>query len=241
MGRIKRRMLTFIVIMLSVYGLLCALIYSQQERMVFYPEALPPGYAFSFGQPFEEVSLPVAGATISALHFTVERPRGAVLMVDYRGYGKSSGSISGEQMLHDDALAAYDWLAERYPADSIVLAGRSLGSGIAARLATQRTPRMLILETPYTSMLSIARRQVPWAPGFLLKYPLRTDRWIGQVASPVYLIHGTRDELIPFASSQRLAELIPGEHKLYAIEGAGHNDFTGYAGYDRALGEILDQ
>ena len=268
MGRIKRRMLTFIVIMLSVYGLLCALIYSQQERMVFYPEALPPGYAFSFRQPFEEVSLPVAGVTISALHFTVERPRGAVLffhgnagslrdwgtladhwtrhgyallMVDYRGYGKSSGSISGEQMLHDDALAAYDWLAERYPADSIVLAGRSLGSGIAARLATQRTPRMLILETPYTSMLSIARRQVPWAPGFLLKYPLRTDRWIGQAASPVYLIHGTRDELIPFASSQRLAELIPGEHKLYAIEGAGHNDFTGYAGYDRALEEILER
>lgn len=266
MGRIKRRMVTFIVILAGVYGLLCALVYSQQERMVFYPEALPPGYAFSFGQPFEEVSLPVAGATISGLHFTVERPRGAILffhgnagslrdwgtlagrwtshgyallMVDYRGFGKSSGAISGEQMLHDDALAAYAWLAERYPADSIVLAGRSLGSGIAARLATQREPRMLILETPYTSMLSLARRQVPWAPGWLLKYPLRTDRWIGQVASPIYLIHGTRDELIPFASSQQLAALIEGEHRLYPIEGAGHNDFTAFPAYDLALAEIL--
>jgi len=259
-------MLTFITILAAMYGLLCALLYSQQERMVFFPEVLPPGYRFAFSQPFEEVSLPVDGATLSALHFTVERPRGAilffhgnggslrnwgdlaghwtrhgyaVLMLDYRGYGKSSGAIRSERMLHDDALAAYAWLAERYPPESIVVAGRSLGTGIAARLATQRKPRLLILETPYTSLASIARRQVPWAPGFLFKYPLRTDQWIGEVTSPVYLIHGTRDELIPFASSERLAALIGGEQRLFAIEGAGHNDFTLYPAYDQALKTIL--
>ncbi len=259
-------MLTFIASLAVVYGLLCALIYTQQERMVFYPEVLPPSYAFAFDQPFEEVALPVDGATLSALHFTVERPRGAilffhgnagslrdwgtladhwtrhgyaVLMLDYRGYGKSSGAIRSEQMLHDDALAAYTWLAERYPADSIGVAGRSLGTGIAVRLAVQVRPRMLILETPYVSLLSIARRQVAWAPGFLFKYPLRSERWIGQVECPIYLIHGTNDELIPFASSERLAALIGGERRLFPIAGAGHNDFTAYPAYDQALAAIL--
>ncbi len=262
----KRRVLTFIAILAVVYGLMCALIYTQQERMVFYPEVLPPSYVFAFDQPFEEVTLPVAGATLSALHFTIERPRGAilffhgnagslrdwgtladhwtrhgyaVLMLDYRGYGKSSGAISSEQMLHDDALAAYEWLAERYPPESIVVAGRSLGTGLAVRLAAQKQPRMVILETPYVSLLSIARRQVAWAPGFLFKYPLPSERWIGQVKSPIYLIHGTRDELIPFESSERLAALVGGERRLFPITGAGHNDFTAYPAYDQALAAIL--
>jgi pimeloyl-ACP methyl ester carboxylesterase len=74
------------------------------------------------------------------------------IMPDYRGYGKSSGRIASEQMLHDDATVAYQYLLGRYPEDQIVVYGRSIGSGIAAYLAKTHRPRMLILETLYFSL-----------------------------------------------------------------------------------------
>jgi pimeloyl-ACP methyl ester carboxylesterase len=75
-------------------------------------------------------------------------------MPDYRGYGKSSGWIASEQMLHEDAAVAYEYLLERYPEDQIVICGRSIGSGIATYLAKTHRPRMLILEIPYFSLKS---------------------------------------------------------------------------------------
>jgi alpha-beta hydrolase superfamily lysophospholipase len=162
-----------------------------------------------------------------------------VLMPDYRGYGKSSGHIASEQMLHHDAALAYRYLLEHYPEEQIVIYGRSIGSGIATYLAKSHRPRMLILETPSVSLFEIVRQHYPFVPGALLKYPLRTDLWIGDVACPVYLFHGTSDDLIPHAASERLAALVRSEHQLMIIVGAGHNDLGNFEQYSQQLDRIL--
>ncbi len=142
-------------------------------------------------------------------------------------------------MLHRDAADAYAYLLKQYTEDEIVLYGRSLGTGVATSLAATRRPRLLILETPYVSLSDLTRRYYPYVPRFLLKYPLRTDRWIGEVRCPVYLFHGTDDELIPYSSSQRLLPLIKSGHELLTIKGGRHNNLGEFDEYREALSRIL--
>ena len=248
------------------YLLVCAILYVAQERMIFLPERLAADHRYSFPVDFEEVAWQVDGARLNGLHFPVADAKGvvlylhgnagslrswgmiatefvgrgyAVLIPEYRGYGKSQSRLTGEKALHEDALGAYEFLRQQYRDDQIVVYGRSLGTGIAVRLAAARTPRMLILETPYFSLRELATRQFPLVPPFLLKYPLRTDLWIASVSSPIYLIHGTRDELIPYDSSTRLLPLIKTESELITVEGGGHNNLAAFAAYHDALDRIL--
>jgi uncharacterized protein len=248
------------------YILICVALYFVQECLIFFPEVLAPDFTFTFPGRFEHYMLPSNGAVISALYFKADHPKGVVLyfhgnagslrswgnvaetfvqrgydvlMPDYRGYGKSSGRITSEQMLHDDAAVAYQYLLEHYPKEQIVVYGRSIGSGIATYLAKTHRPRMLILETPYFSLKEIVRHHYPFVPGALLKYPLRTDLWIGEVTCPVYLFHGTNDDLIPHSASERLATLVRTEHQLITIVGGEHNDLDNFVHYGQQLDRIL--
>jgi uncharacterized protein len=248
------------------YLLICALVYVAQERLIFFPERDPPGTRYSFGIPLEEVWLPVDDATLHALWFRVAEPQGIILyfhgnagslrswggvapdlvtygydllIVDYRGYGQSSGQIRNEAQLYADAAAAYAWVRERYPEEQIVLYGRSLGSAPAARLAAEGQPRMLILESPFYSLEALARRQFPWAPPFLLKYPLHTHRWAPQVRCPVLIVHGAADPIAPIADAERLAATIGAPLRFVAIPGGGHNDLAAFPTYHTALAAAL--
>jgi len=241
-----------------------------QESLIFFPETLPQDFRYSFPGRFSEVRVPVQGAEINALHFHADSPKGVILYLhgnagslrtwgeiapdftrhgwdlflpDYRGYGKSTGKIRDDKTLHDDAAALFAHLKGLYPPERIVLYGRSLGTGIAVKLAAGERPRAVILESAYSSFVDVAKFHYPYLPRWFLnlfmKYTLRTDRWIGAVACPVYLFHGTRDDIIPFASSERLMPLIRGEKRLVAIPGGGHNDLDAYAQYHEELANIL--
>jgi len=263
----KQLLMSILYVVVGVYIVVCAALYFLQERLLFLPEVLQPDFRYSFPMRFEEVSLPVRGATIHALRFTPDRPRGAILYLhgnagslrswgavaadfvrqgyevfipDYRGFGKSTGRITNERMLHEDAEAAYAYLQQHYGEERIVLYGRSLGTGIAVHLASSRQPKMVILETPYFSMRELATRQFPFVPPFLLKYPLRTDRFISGVTCPIYLIHGTEDEFIPYDSSVRLLPLIKSKHELVTIRGGGHNNLAAFPEYHAALARIME-
>ncbi len=252
----------------AFYLLVCLLLYVGQERLIFAPEPLPPDYRFSFPLRFDEVTWEVDGARLHALHFRVDQPIGAVLYLhgnagsvrgwgavadlfvalgyevlipDYRGYGKSTGRIAGERMLHDDARTAYRYLAARFAEEQIVVYGRSLGSGLAVPLAAEQRPRLLILETPYVSLHELARQQFPVVPPFLLRYPLRTDQRIGKVTCPIHLVHGTADEVIPYSASERLLPLIRAEHTLWSIPGGHHNDLASFAAYQAAVAQMLSE
>ncbi len=263
---IKNMLLTVVASIVVIYLLLCMLLYLTQERLIFFPEVLAPDFEYNFPHHFEEITWQVDGATINALHFKADNPRGAilyfrgnagslrswgaiaadfikhgydVLIPDYRGYGKSTSKITNERMLHEDALFAYTYLQQHYPENQIIVYGRSLGTGLAVRLAASKKPRMLILETPYFSVKDIARRQFPFIPGLLLKYPLSTDLWISDVSCPIYLFHGTRDEFIPYNSSVQLLPLIKTEHELFTIQGGGHNNLGDFTQYHENLECIL--
>ena len=248
----------------------CGVFYFRQENMIFYPEALPPDFRYSFPARFEEVTLSVDGAVINALHFKNDAPKGAivyfhgnagnlrgwgevaldftrlsydVLIPDYRGYGKSTGKIRSEATLHNDAAAAYDYLKGRYPEDQIVIYGRSIGTGIAVYLARETRPRMVILESPMFDMLDLAKYHYPFMPswliGLILKYPMRTDLWIADIPCPVYLFHGTEDDIVPYNSSERLIKLIKRDGRLITIPGGGHNNLGDFPRYHEELERIL--
>lgn len=265
-GSVRKMLLTVLILAALVYVAVCVLLYFFQERLIFYPEMTAADFEYSFPHRFDEVSWKVDGATIHALHFKVDSPRGVVLYLhgnagslrswgavashfiehgydilipDYRGYGKSTGRITSERMLLGDASEVYTQLQRLYPEDQIIVYGRSLGTGIAAYLAASKSPRMLILESPYYSLSDLAKRQFPFVPSILLKYPLRTDLWVRKLSCPTYLFHGTSDEFIPFNSSERLLPLIETEHELFAIEGGGHNDLVEFARYHEKLDQIL--
>jgi uncharacterized protein len=167
-----------------------------------------------------------------------------ILIPDYRGFGKSTGRIADEKQMLADGLAVYGYLKKSYPESRIIVYGRSIGTGVAAFVARSGKPRMLILESPFFSLTDLASFHYPFLPKALislfLKYPLRTDLIIPEVACPVYLIHGTGDEIIPFNASTRLELLIKSPHKLIRIEGGGHNNLSDYSVYDRELSFILD-
>ena len=241
-----------------------------QESLIFYPEILPPGYSFAFSGPFEEVTVPVDAATLHALLFKVKNPHGVVLywhgnagslsswgavatdftsrgydimIPDYRGFGKSSGKITGEKQLLDDGLAVYRLLIKTWPEDRIIVYGRSIGTGVATYVAQSGKPRMLILESPFLNLNALASYHYPYLPRAILsrflRYPLRNDLWIGDVACPVYIFHGTKDNIIPFDHSVRLEKLIRTSRRLIRIEGGGHNNLSDFGTFDRELGLLL--
>jgi uncharacterized protein len=250
----------------ATYVLLCSALYFRQEGLLFRPEKLEANFRFEFPQKFTEINLPVDGATLNALHFTEQNPKGAVLyfhgnsgslkrwgevaesfmsrnfdlfIVDYRGYGKSSGTIRSEQQLIGDGEIAYEYVSQRYAPQNIVIYGRSLGTGLAAQIAQRHPSKLLILETPYVSLKELTGRFYPYVPGFLLKFPMRTDLALPKIKSPVYLIHGTADEVVPYDSSEKLLPLIQTRKELVTIPDGPHNGLRTTPLYNAALDRIL--
>lgn len=128
-----------------------------------------------------------------------------VWTMDYRGYGQSSGTMS-ENALKEDANGVYDKIVKEVSAESLLIWGRSFGSGVTAFVAaeTVKKPKMLVLETPYWSLVDAARQKHSYLLPILFRYELPTYDFLKSASCPIHLIHGTQDEKIPFNSSERL-------------------------------------
>ena len=165
------------------------------------------------------------------------------LLFDYRGYGASEGSPD-EQGTYRDARAAYRWLVEReHGPGRVVLFGESLGSAVALQLALEVEARALVLESPFASVPEMARAVYPFLP----LWPFVRTRYdnIAKVAGlhmPLLVLHGERDEIVPFAQGRRVFEKAPEPKRFFAIPGASHNDTYAVGGeaYWRALRDFLD-
>jgi hypothetical protein len=249
----------------AMLGLL-VLVYLRQEALIFFPERLPADYPLE-RPDVEQVWIRVDGARLSALHLKLPQPKGVVFflhgnagnlaswfvdaelfrnqnfdlfMIDYRGYGKSSGRIESQAQLHDDVAVAWDSIADHYRDRRKVLIGRSLGSALAARLAARIQPDLTILVSPYWSVAEVARLHYPLLPGALLRYPLMTCLDIGRIEGPILLIHGDHDRLIPFEHSVRLQGAARNA-RLVRIEGGAHNDLQDFELYRQAIAGALAQ
>lgn len=164
----------------------------------------------------------------------------AVLIPDYRGYGRSEGSPS-EAGLARDAEAAYEWLiAQGWPPSRIILHGESLGTSIAAGLAARRPCAGLILEAPFPSARAVAARVLPLL-GPLLVWGFDTRSSIAEVRVPLLIIHGDADEVIDFSLGREVFDAASEPKTFWAVPGAGHNDIAGTAGpeYRRRLQRFI--
>jgi fermentation-respiration switch protein FrsA (DUF1100 family) len=153
----------------------------------------------------------------------------SVLILDYRGYGKSSGRPS-EQGLYRDSEAGFIYLLGKgYRAEQIILHGQSLGSAVAIDLASRRPCAALILEAPFTSASDVAGTLIPFIGPLLVRSfnSLPKIRWI---RVPMFFMQGDRDEVIPLRLGQKLYAAAQGSKTFWIIPGAGHNDILETAG-----------
>lgn len=243
------------------------IIYFLQEKFIFKPEKLHADFEYKYDAPFRELFFDVEeGVCINGLHFHVNSPLGLILyfhgnsrsikgwakyakdfyrynydvvLVDYRGFGKSTGKRSEKDMLSDMQFV-YETLIKTYPQNHMIIYGRSLGSGFAAKLAADNTPRYLILDAPYFSFKKTIERFLPILPvKYILRYHLRTDKWIPKVNCHTYILHGTKDWLIPISNSEKLQELNHRKITLIRIHGGGHNNLPSFPEYHNFIRDIL--
>jgi fermentation-respiration switch protein FrsA (DUF1100 family) len=170
------------------------------------------------------------------------RLRASVLLYDYRGYGSSEGSPE-ETGTYRDAQAAYRYLTEkRVPSQQVVLFGESLGSAVCLELALERPAAALVLEAPFTSVADLARTTIfaPLAPFVRTRYDNLAK--VRKLRMPLLVLHGDRDEVVPFAQGRRLFEAAPEPKRFFAVPGAGHNDtfLVGGETYWREVADFLE-
>jgi hypothetical protein len=150
----------------------------------------------------------------------------SILLVEYRGYGRNDGHPS-QKGIHDDHIHFYDKVVDLPQVDRqrVFFHGRSLGGAVAAELATERPPKVLIMQSTFSSAVSMANRR--FLPGFLLKHPFRTDRVIAKADWPLLLIHGEGDDIIPVDEARALRDVAERNSRdLTYVEMPGaHNDF----------------
>ena len=172
----------------------------------------------------------------------------SVLIFDYRGYGQSGG-VPSEAAMYEDAEAALEFLRSDKgldPVESIVLFGRSLGGAVAVETAARHRVRGVVLESAFTSVRDMARRTHPYLPSSLVMRMIesRFDALsrIPDVGSPVLILHGDQDDLVPTDHARRLFDAAAGPKSLYLIGGASHNDtyLVGGTSYFDALRAFID-
>jgi fermentation-respiration switch protein FrsA (DUF1100 family) len=147
-----------------------------------------------------------------------------VLLTDYRGYGGNPGYPT-EDGLASDARAAADFVKDRAPDSPIVYFGESLGAAVAVGLASVEPPAALVLRSPFTSMVAVARVHYPWLPAsLLLKDRFPSLERIATIDAPTLVIAGEADATIPVRQSRDVFDAAPGAKQLIVISGADHND-----------------
>ena len=237
------------------YAVILALLFFFQSRLLYYPEIgrTVPTTPRTVGLLFDDVWLDVEpNVKLHAWHVPHPQGKGVVLIlhgnagsialrvdwlrmfqdlgyaslvVDYRGYGRSSGSPS-EQGTYADAKAAWDHLVHvrRYDPRDIVILGESLGGAIAAWLAARTTPRALILQSAFTSVPDVAASIYPVFPvRWISRFDYDTRAYLREVSAPVFVAHSPADEIIPFKHGRALYESAREPKRFLELSG-GHNE-----------------
>jgi len=263
----KKILFRTIKVFIVLYVLICIVLYFFQEKLIFFPETLDKNYKFSFTQPFEELNVKTKqDNSLNGLLFKSLNSKGLifylhgnagslqnwgdvalrytdlhydVFILDYPGYGKSSGPIKNQTQLFDDVQVVYDEMKKRYSEDSIIVLGYSIGTGLAAKLASTNHPKLLILQAPYYSLTDLMRHTYPIIPTFLLKYKLKTNQYLKDCKMPVVIFHGNQDEVVYYGSSLKLKEELKSSDTLITLTHQGHNGMTDNPEYIAAIKTIL--
>ena len=236
-----RSLLPFVGAVALAYGVLCAWVFFTQRGQIYFPTPVSgaPGardlWVESHGERIKvwTVARPGGRALIyfggnaedvagNVELFTAAFPDRSLYLVNYRGYGGSSGRPS-EEGLVADALAVFDLVQARHA--DIAIMGRSLGSGVAVQLAAECPVERLVLVTAFDSLVNVAREYFGWLPvGLLVRDRYESDRRAPEVSAPVLVVIAGDDEIIPRERSDALAAaFLPGQVRVVVVPGVGHN------------------
>ena len=259
-----------LAILAVFFVIIIGTIYSKQEGFFFYPTKLSPNYPFNQFPEHKEFlyDTPNNGRINALLFKTQEQAKGLVvyahgnsrslddwawvnkdftnlgydfLIYDYRTFGKSQGEMN-EENLYSDLRFIINEMSNNYPIEKTVLYGRSLGAAMATQMATEFKAKCLILETPFSSMLSMAHASVPFIPvKYVLRYKFNNKRKMKSLLCPVHILHGTADELIPLRHAKKLHRAYGKQDgSLTIIENGTHNNLSQFQIYHDTLKEILN-
>lgn len=257
------------IAVIAVYLLLICMITAFQEKIIFRSETLPQDHVFTSSIPFEELYLKASDdAIIHGLHYQQAQPKGVILyfhgnartldywgewaetlatkyqhdvvIMDYRGYGKSLGKRSHAQMLKD-ALLFYDYAHTKFTEEDITIFGRSLGGAFATHTATQRNAKQLLLESTFTSVYDIGKQRFWFLPlKWLLRFPFQNIQNVQHIEMPTHIIHGTQDAVVPYKHGQKLYKKSNSDNKqFYTIQNGAHNDLISFEDYFKVLDTIF--
>ena len=267
----RKRIFKWIKIILIIYCLVGIALYYLQDRILFHPVALNRDHEYDFNIPFKELNIPYTETSnINVIQFqsSTDTLKGVVLyfhgnkkniswyaayppeftkhgyevwMIDYPGYGKSTGKFT-EQMLYDWALQLYKLARARFTRDSIIIYGKSMGTGIAAQLASVRDCKGLILETPYYSLPSLVSNYFPIYPvKRMINYKIPTWEFLQSVTAPVTIFHGTNDWIVPYRNAKRLMPYLKTGDQFITIQNGSHNSLHGTPLFRQKLDSILSK
>lgn len=241
-----KSIVSIIAILSLLYVAMALLLFFFQRDMIYHPTAkVAHSYpTLAITQQGETVNVIVVNSgqdnafiyfggnaepvVANATDFAQSFPNTTIYLVEYRGYGDSTGQAS-EHALFSDALAVFD--AVRPEHSNIAVVGRSLGSGVAVHLATQRPVSSVVLITPFDSLVEVAKNHYKYFPiSVLVKDRFDSVAIASKISAPVLIVAGAKDTLIPLAHSERLFAQISSAHsRLLTIEHAGHNDIMGFS------------
>jgi uncharacterized protein len=164
-----------------------------------------------------------------------------VWMMDYPGFGKTTGKLS-EKKMKDDAQVIYDLVRNKIPATNILIYGKSMGTGLATYIASKNECKRVLLETPYYSLPTIYDDFTLLYPtNLMLRFRFPNYKYIPQIKAPITIFHGTKDKLIKYSNVSRLKPLLKPTDEFVTIQKATHNNIINYQLYTEKVDSLLSE
>jgi alpha-beta hydrolase superfamily lysophospholipase len=255
--------------MIIAYSATAIVLHNLQKKFIFRPKPLPQDYEYNFKFPFREINISLNKTdNLNLVQFFPENKlaNGVVLyfhgnrdninryakhavnftkngyevwMADYPGYGKTTGKQT-EENFYSQAMEIFKLATSKYSSESIIIYGMSLGSGIASYLASKKSCKRLILETPYFSMPDLLNSLVPIIPVSVashFKFP--TGEYCKEIHAPITIFHGRKDRVIPYRCAAKLNDVLKAGDEFITISQGAHNNLSNFRQYHEKLDSIL--
>lgn len=263
--RLKR----FLKILLLLYAIIGIAGYYLQDYLLLHPKKIAAGEQYNFPETFEEINWRVDEQnSFHIVQFTLPDSirKGVVLyfhgnqnnitryarfapqftkegyevwMAEYPGFGKATGKAT-EALMYQEAIQVYQLARKKFTQKQIIIYGKSIGTGVASYLASQRDCKSLILETPYYSIASLLRPLFGIYPlGSLLHFQFPTFQYLPAVSAPITILHGSRDGVIRYSNAKQLQPLLKKGDRFITIDGGSHNNLSEYPLMQRTIQQIL--
>jgi len=266
----KRKIYRITIIATLIYSSVGIALYQLQKKILFHPVTLPRDYKFRFNIPFKEVNIAMNETdTLNLIQFfpADSMQKGVVIyfhgntgnvmnyekytpnflkhgyevwIPDYPGYGKTTGDLS-EENIYKQAKEVYRLANSKFASDSIIVYGRSLGTGVASYIAAKFSCRRLILETPYYSMPDVLSTYAPIYPTErMLHFKFPVGEYLEEVKAPVTIFHGTSDKVIPYRCAEKLKKVLKSGDEFITIEKGTHNNLNDFPLFHQKLDSLLN-